>query len=335
MIPVGLIGYGYWGPNMARNVQENPDLELQIICDIDESSLRRAKQRYPYVKCTSEIGDLLDDQKIRAIIVATPVSTHFELASKAFHAGKHVLVEKPMVDSVASGIELVKLAKKVNRVLMVDHTFIYSPAVQMLKKIVSSGELGEIMYYDSVRINLGLYQHDINVIWDLAPHDISIMYYLIKDNPRLVSAQGVGFLDDELESVAYVHLSFKNKFMAHFHVNWMAPVKIRQTVIGGRKKMVVFNDMEPTEKVKIYDKGIKVTTQEGIYKTLIQYRTGDIHIPHIDNSEPLRVEIEHFVDCIKYGTVPLTDGKMGLEVVRVLETTQKSIKNDGMPVPLI
>lgn len=335
MIPVGLIGYGYWGPNMARNVQENPDLELQTICDIDESSLRRAKQRYPYVKCTSEIGDLLDDQKIRAIIVATPVSTHFELASKAFHAGKHVLVEKPMVDSVASGIELVKLAEKVNRVLMVDHTFIYSPAVQMLKKIVSSGELGEIMYYDSVRINLGLYQHDINVIWDLAPHDISIMYYLIKDNPRLVSAQGVGFLDDELESVAYVHLSFKNKFMAHFHVNWMAPVKIRQTVIGGRKKMVVFDDMEPTEKVKIYDKGIKVTTQEGIYKTLIQYRTGDIHVPHIDNSEPLRVEIEHFVDCIKYGTVPLTNGKMGLEVVRILETTQKSIKNDGMPVPLI
>ncbi len=319
---------------MARNVQENPDMELRTICDIDVSSLERVQQRYPNVKCTSDFQDILRDKKIEAVIVATPVSTHYDLAFSALKAGKHVLVEKPITDSVKSAVELLELSEKVKRVLMVDHTYIYSPAVQMLKNIVLSGELGTMLYYDSVRINLGLFQHDINVIWDLAPHDISIMHYLIGKTPSLVSAHGARFMNHDLEGMAYVHLTFDDGLVAHFHVNWLAPVKIRKTIIGGSKKMVVYNDVEPTEKIKVYDKGIDVTTEESIFKTLIQYRTGDIQIPHFENREALSVEIEHFADCVKNSKFPYTDGYTGLQVVRVLEAAQESIRKEGQPVSL-
>lgn len=334
MINIGLIGYGYWGPNMARNVQENNDLELRTICDSNTRSLERALQRYPHVRCTEHFQDILNDTSIDAVIIATPISTHFELASQALKSGKHVLVEKPMTDSVHSARELIELSEKANRILMVDHTFIYTQAVNKLKKIISSEELGVLLYYDSIRINLGLFQHDINVIWDLAPHDISIMHYLIDKSPTTVSAQGARFLDNNLESMAYVHLTFDDGLIAHFHVNWLAPVKIRKTVIGGSKKMVVFNDVEPTEKIKIYDKGIEVTSEEGIFETLVQYRTGDIKIPHLENKEALSVEVEHFKDCIVNGKVPITDSHSGLEVVRVLEAAQESIKLEGLPVSL-
>ena len=329
-----MIGFGYWGPNMARNVQENPDLQLTSICDIDARALERARRLFPSVRCSSDSNEVILDEQVDALIIATPVSTHYDLASRALREAKHVLVEKPISDTVESARKLVNLAEKAGKVLMVDHTFIYSPAVQRLKSIVSSGELGDILYFDSVRINLGLFQHDINVIWDLAPHDISIMYYLIGEMPAFVSAQAANLVSNHLESMAYVHLKFTNELVAHFHVNWFAPVKIRQTLIGGSKKMAVYNDLEPTEKIRIYDKGVEVTTKEGIYRTLVEYRTGDIEIPHLENREPLKIEIENFVDSIMSGTRPITDGEVGLQIVRVLEATQESISRGGIPVRL-
>ncbi len=334
MISVGLIGFGYWGPNMARNVQENSDMQLKTICDQDADALGHARARYPGIKLTGRADDLFTDEQIDAIIIATPVSTHYDLASQALGAGKHVLVEKPMTDSVATATELMELAIRAGKILMVDHTFVYSPAVQTLKKIISSGDLGEILYYDSVRINLGLFQHDINVIWDLAPHDISIMNYTVGKQPLWVSAHGSSHVGNHLENVAYVTLGFEDDFLAHFHVNWLAPVKIRQTLIGGSRKMVVYNDMEPTEKIKIYDRGIDVIPQDGIYETLIQYRTGDIAVPHLDNREPLKIEMEHFVGCIQGGKVPWTDSIAGVQVVEVLAAAQESIKQNGIPIEI-
>lgn len=334
MISVGIIGYGYWGPNLARNVQENSALELKAVCDTNPKALANARKRYPTIRCIEDSENIFTDETIDAVMIATPVSTHYDLASRALRSGKHVLVEKPMTDDVAKAAELINMAKEQDKTLMVDHTFIYSPAVQTLKKVVSSGALGDILYYDSVRVNLGLFQHDINVIWDLAPHDISIMFYLVGKTPRWVSAYGASHIGNGLENIAYVNLGFADEFLAHFHVNWLAPVKIRQVLIGGNRKMVVYNDVEPTEKIKIYDTGIEVTTQEGIYKTLIQYRTGDISVPHIENRETLSVEMDHFVDCVQNRTTPWTDGQAGLEVVKVLQATQESIRNNGIPIEL-
>lgn len=334
MINVGLIGFGYWGPNMARNVQENSGMRLHAICDLEAPALNLARQRYPGVLCTGQADDLFAIEQIDAIIIATPVNTHYQLASQALGAGKHVLVEKPMTDSVTTATELMESAVRAGKVLMVDHTFVYSPAVQTLKKIISSGELGDILYYDSVRINLGLFQHDINVIWDLAPHDISIMNYTIGKQPLWVSAHGSSHVGNHLENVAYVTLGFDDDFLAHFHVNWLAPVKIRQTLIGGSRKMVVYNDMEPTEKIKIYDRGIDVIPQEGIYETLIQYRIGDIAVPHLDNREPLKTELEHFLDCIENDRIPWTGSLAGIQVVKVLAAAQESIKQNGIPIDL-
>ncbi len=334
MINVGLIGFGYWGPNMARNVQENSGMRLHSICDLDAQALDLARQRYPVVLCTSRADELFANEQLDAIIIATPVNTHYQLAAQALEIGKHVLVEKPMTDKVATANKLKELAARMGKVLMVDHTFVYSPAVQTLKKIISSGDLGDILYYDSVRINLGLFQHDINVIWDLAPHDISILNYTVGKQPRWVSAHGSSHVGNHLENVAYVTLGFDDDFLAHFHVNWLAPVKIRQTLIGGSRKMVVYNDMEPTEKIKIYDKGIDVIPQNGIYETLIQYRTGDIAVPHLENREPLKIEMEHFVECIQNGKVPWTDSHAGVQVVKVLEAAQESIKQNGVPIDI-
>lgn len=309
-------------------------MRLQAICDLEDQALNQARQRYPGVLCTNLIDELFADKQIDAIIIATPVNTHYQLASQALEAGKHVLVEKPMTDKVATANKLVELAEREGKVLMVDHTFVYSPAVQTLKKIISSGDLGDILYYDSVRINLGLFQHDINVIWDLAPHDISILQYTVGKQPLWVSAHGSSHVGNHLENVAYVTLGFEDDFLAHFHVNWLAPVKIRQTLIGGSRKMVVYNDMEPTEKIKIYDSGIDVVPQKGIYETLIQYRTGDIAVPHLENREPLRIEMDHFVDCIQNGKVPWTDSRAGVQVVKVLEAAQQSIKQNGIPIDI-
>lgn len=332
MISVGLIGFGYWGPNMARNVEESPQLKLAAIADLNPAAVKRACQRYPHIKGTTDPESIIRDPQIQAVIIATPVSTHFDLASKALTNGKHVLVEKPITDNAANAEALIGLAEKHGLVLMVDHTFIFSSAVQKIGELIKGGELGDILYYDSVRINLGLFQHDVNVIWDLAPHDISVMNYLMGKTPRTISAHGASFIDDQPESIAYVNLGFDDGFIAHFHLNWLAPVKIRQTVIGGSRKMLVYNDMEPTEKIKLYDKGVDVTSREGIYQTLIQYRTGDIYIPHLINQEPLRVEIAHFVECIQTGNKPITDGEAGYQVVRILEATQTSIKANGSPV---
>lgn len=334
MFKVGLLGFGYWGPNMARNILDNPELELSYICDIDQISIKHASERYPQVECVDIPDIVIEDRNVDIVIIATPVNTHYQLTLDALNNGKHVLVEKPMTDTHSKAVKLVNTAESNNLILMVDHTFIYSSAVAKIKEIVTSGELGELLYFDSTRINLGLFQHDINVIWDLAPHDFSILNYIIDDDPIAISAYGVSFFDKQHESIAYINLAYKSGFIAHFHVNWLAPVKIRQTIIGGSKKMLVYNDMEPTEKIKIYDKGVNITNREGIYKTLVQYRTGDIHIPHIENNEPLKTEINHFVDCLKNKRTPITDGRAGEKVVKILEASQKSITNNGIPIQL-
>ncbi|MES2211713.1 MAG: Gfo/Idh/MocA family oxidoreductase [Pseudomonadota bacterium] len=336
MIKVGLVGYGYWGPNLARNFAAQPDCELVAICESQSSRIALAKAHFPGVRAVEDFQVLLDDPKINAILIATPVSSHFSLAKQALQAGKDVLVEKPMTETVAQAEELIALAKLSNRILAVDHTFLFTGAVQKMKEIVSSGQLGEILYMDSVRINLGLFQQDVNVISDLAPHDLSIMNYLIDKDPIAVKAMGVCHAGNALENVAYLHVEFPNDLIAHFHLNWLAPVKIRRTLIGGSKKMIVYDDMEASEKVKIYDSGI--TIKEGdidaIHKVNVDYRTGDMIAPKLPHREALSVEAAHFLTCVRERSKPLSDGIAGLRVIQVLEAAKLSIKDGGSRVLL-
>ncbi|MDP6506148.1 MAG: Gfo/Idh/MocA family oxidoreductase, partial [Planctomycetota bacterium] len=280
MVGIGLVGYGYWGPNLLRNFVETPDATVIAVCDLNQDCLDLVQARYPSIKTTKNTQELFDDPDIDAIIIATPVSTHFKLAIQALDAGKHVFVEKPLTTTFAEGEELVEKAKQQGRTVMVDHTFLYTGAVQKIKEQIDSGEMGDIYYYDSVRVNLGLFQHDVNVIWDLAVHDLAIMDHLLPTHPLSVSATGMSHVADQPENIAYLTLFFEKSLMAHIHVNWLAPVKIRRTLISGSRKMIVYDDLEPSEKVKIYDKGIELTdSKESIYKMLIGYRTGDLWVP--------------------------------------------------------
>ena len=304
LIKVGVIGFGYWGPNIARNFKENPDLKLVGIAELSEGRRAFAKLTYPNVPVYEDADTLIREKEIDAIAIVTPVSTHFALAKAVLNAGKHVLIEKPMTSSVADAEELINLAAQKNLTLMVDHTFVYSPAVQKIKETLEEDGLGELYYFDSVRINLGLFQQDVNVVWDLAPHDISIMQYLLDSKKvKSVCAHGISHTPSGIENIAYVTINFDNDLLAHFHVNWLAPMKIRRILIGGKDKMLVFDDVQPSEKIKIYDKGITVTngSKESLYKTLIQYRIGDVHIPNIPNTEALRIETRHFAECITTG----------------------------------
>lgn len=335
-VNVGVVGCGYWGPNLIRNFFENPDVRLQYVCDLVPEKLEKIGHRYPTVKLTSKFSDMIEDPEVCAIVIATPVHTHFQLAKQALNAGKHVLVEKPMCETSAECHELVALAEERKLVLMVDHTFVYHGAVKRIKDEIDSGALGEIVYFDSIRINLGLHQTDVNVIWDLAPHDLSIMDHLLNRNPVAVHATGASHVGNGLEDIAYISIDFGDNVIAHLNVSWLSPVKIRQILIGGTKKMITYDDLQPAEKVKIYDKGIKEDvpeTSEGRYQRLIQYRIGDMHAPAFDLTEALKVEVAHFVDCIKSGKTPASDGRAGLRIVQIMEAANKSLQT-GRPQSL-
>ena len=335
MIGVGVIGYGYWGPNLVRNFAEVPGSRVVTVCDLRPERLALARSRYPTIETTRDYRDLLSDGRIDAIAIATPVSTHFELAMQTLRAGKHVLVEKPLAATSEQAARLVEEAAARNRVLMVDHTFIYTGAVRKIRELVADDELGDIYYYDSVRVNLGLFQHDVNVIWDLAVHDISIMDYILPSKPLAVSATGMSHVPGEPENIAYLTLFFDGRLIAHIHVNWLAPVKVRRTLIGGSRKMIVYDDLEPSEKVKVYDKGITINNDaESVYRMLIDYRVGDMWAPHLDGTEALRTEALHFLHCIERGRRPITDGEAGQRVVRILEAATHSMAVQGRLVKL-
>jgi predicted dehydrogenase len=333
---VGVIGCGYWGPNLLRNFAENETAELRWICDADQTRLTAMGRRYPAAQTTTDYQKLLADPKLDAIAVVTPVATHYSIARQALLAGKHLLVEKPLTATVREAEELNELAARNQRILMVDHTFVYTGAVRKIKEIVRSGELGDLLYFDSVRINLGLFQPDINVLWDLAPHDLSIMDYLIERQPLGVSAIGSCHIEQGIENIAYLMMLFADDFIAHFHFNWLAPVKIRRTMIAGSAKMILYDDIEPTEKVRVYDKGVTTNRidgdREAAYQTLVSYRTGDVWAPRIDSTEALRYVVAEFLDSIRTARRPLTDGDAGLRVVRLLEAAQQSIKSGGQAV---
>jgi predicted dehydrogenase len=334
-INVGVIGYGYWGPNLVRNFFEIGESRVTMVCDLLPDRLAKAKDRYPAIKTTTDPRDLLNEPAVDAVVVSTPVSTHFELTLQALQAGKHVLVEKPMTATSEQAMQLIEEAKRRKLVLMVDHTFVYTGAVRKIHELVRSGELGDIYYFDSVRVNLGLFQHDVNVIWDLAVHDLSIINYVLPLQPTAVSAIGINHIPGEPENIAYLTLLFDERLIAHIHINWLAPVKVRRTLIGGSQKMIVYDDLEPSEKVKVYDKGVTVNpSPENIYQLLISHRSGDMWAPRFDRTEALRMEALHFVNCIKNGERPITDGEVGLQVVRILEAANKSITENGRFIEL-
>lgn len=333
---VAVIGLGYWGPNLVRNFYAVLGENLRACCDRQGQRGRFILQNYPSVQFTDDIDAILADPDIDAVAIATPVDTHYPLAKAALTAGKSVLVEKPMCSTVEQAEELVDLADRNGRVLMVDHTFVYNPAVRKMKEIVDSGQLGELLFLDSIRINLGIFQHDVNVVWDLAPHDLSIVQYLVGRPPKSLSAFGAAHAGNGIESIAYINLDFGDGLIANFHVNWLSPVKIRHTVVGGRKRSLIYNDLDPIEKVKIYDSGITVRHDdlEGRRRQLIEYRTGDIWAPHIAQQEPLRTMVTHFIECLKEHKRPMTDGRAGLEIVRILDAAQRSIKAQGGRITL-
>jgi predicted dehydrogenase len=344
MINVGTIGYGYWGPNVARNFHFCPEAKLTSICDISEKRLGLAQSNYPFIKGYTNPKDLIRAKNVDVVAIVTPVFSHYELAREALLAGKHIFVEKPFTSTSAQSEKLIELAARKGLKIMVDHTFLFTGAVRKMREIIDSGELGNLFFYDSVRVNLGLFQHDVNVIWDLAPHDLSIMGYLIKEKPVAVSAHGTVHLEGGLEDIAYVSLQFENStFMAHFHVNWLSPVKIRSTLISGDKKMLIWDDLSSDEKVKIYDRGVAVgggngngngNGKNGIHKLLVSYRSGDIHIPKIENTEALKAEVQYFIQCVERNEEPFNNGEAGLDVVRILEAADRSIKYGGKKIKL-
>lgn len=335
MIRFGVIGYGYWGPNLARNFAEAPGGRVGFVTDVRAERLAQITTRHPGAKVSTDYRDLLSDPAVDAVAVATPVSTHFDLAMAALRAGKHVLVEKPMTSTSDQALTLIDEAEKRGLVLMVDHTFVYTNAVRKIRELTQGGDLGEIYYYDSVRINLGLFQHDVNVLWDLAVHDLSIMDYVLGQTPVSVSATGLSHVNGEPENIAYMTMFFDGKLIAHVHVNWLAPVKVRRTLLGGSRRMIVFDDLEASEKIKVYDRGISLNpSPENVYQMLIGYRAGDMWAPQIAMSEALNVEAAHFVACIRDGAQPITGGEAGLHVVRLLEAATESMAKQGQLVTL-
>jgi predicted dehydrogenase len=339
VIGIGIIGYGYWGPNLVRNFFETPDCTVVSVSDLSRDRLAKIGPRYPTVETTTDYRDLLRDPRVDAIVVATPVSTHFKLGMEALQAGKHVLIEKPMTCDATEARRLVEEADLRQRILAVDHTFVYTPAVRKIHELVTRGDLGDIYYYDSVRVNLGLFQHDVNVIWDLAVHDLAIMDYLLPVQPVAVSATGIGHVPGEPENMAYVTLHFDANVMAHLHVNWLSPVKVRKTLVGGSRKMVSYDDLEPSEKIRVYDKGITLKdvnapssgdgNGNGKHAMLVGYRSGDVWAPQIALTEALSIEARHFVDCIANNLTPIADGHSGLRVVRMLEAATESMRASG------
>ena len=332
MINIGIIGYGYWGPFIARNVSNLEGLKLKAICDTRPEARRKAESTYKTAKVTADAAELIRDKEIDLIAVVTPVSTHYDLARKALESGKHVFVEKPFTLNTSQAEELIELAEKKKLTIMVDHTFLFTGAVNKMKEMLSARELGRLYYYDSVRINLGLFQHDINVIWDLAPHDLSIMDYLLEKSPSALSAHGACHFNKALEDVAYLILHFEDSLIAHFHLNWLSPSKIRSTIIGGEKKMLLWDDMDPENKIRIYDKGVDIQDQEGVYQMLYSYRWGDMWAPRISNAEALQQELSYLRVCLEEGKRPHNDGQAGLRVVKLLEASSRSLAQGGKTI---
>lgn len=325
MVKIGVIGYGYWGPNIVRNFAGHQDCTVEAVCDNNPVALARVLGRHAGVRVTTDVDDIVTSADIDAVAIVTPVSYHYELAKKALENGKHVFVEKPFTATVLQAEELVELADRKNLHIMVDHTFLFSGAVRKIKQLVDEGALGPLYYYDSTRVNLGLFQHDVNVLWDLAPHDLSIMDYLIGMEPELVVATG-GAHVNSFENVAYLTVYFANNVLAHINVNWLSPVKVRTTLLGGQKKMLVWNDLDPAEKLRVYDKGAALRTEQGVHQALVSYRTGDMWAPKIEELEALHVETRYFLDCVNNNMKPFNDGQAGLRVVRILEAAEQSLK---------
>ena len=334
MIRVGVIGYGYWGPNVVRNFQAIDRVKVISVCDTNQDAIKRVQKAYPNLKVFSKPDDVLTSSDIDIIAIVTPVFTHFDLAKKALENGKHIFVEKPFTSTVAQAEKLIELAGKKNLRIVVDHTFLFTGAVRKIKEYIDDDLLGKIYYYDSMRVNLGLFQHDVNVVWDLAPHDFAIMDYIIKEKPSAIIATGMEHFGRGLENVAYITVYFENSIIAHFNVNWLSPVKVRTTLIGGEKKMLVWNDLEVDEKIKIYDKGVEIKNREGVYSLLATYRSGDIWVPKVDNNDALKFEIEHFINSILNDEIPINDGYAGLRIVKMLEAANKSLKNEGKMIRL-
>jgi predicted dehydrogenase len=334
-VRVAVLGCGYWGPNLIRNFAACDATRLAAICDLDAERLRRVASQYPAVKTFQHADELLREADLDAVAIATPAGSHATLALAALDAGKHVLVEKPLADTVRAAEAVVARARERGLTLMVDHTFVYSPPVRKIKELIDADALGDIYYVDSVRINLGLFQSDVNVLWDLAPHDISIVDHLFGRLPRSLAATGVSHIGSELEDVAYVNMDFGNSLIATFHVNWLSPVKLRHMIIGGSKRSLVYNDLDPVEPIKIYDRGVMTTANLDARRgLLVSYRTGDIHSPHLPREEPLQNVVRHFAECVRTSRQPLTDGQVGLRVVQMLEAAQRSIKAQGGRITL-
>jgi predicted dehydrogenase len=330
-----VIGFGYWGPNLVRNFAETPGARISYVSDFSADRLAAAARRYPGIATSTSARELIESPDVDAVVIATPVDTHFDLALAALQAGKHVLVEKPLTASSEQAMRLIEEAERRRRVLMVDHTFAYSSPVAKMRELTAAGELGDIYYFDSVRINLGLFQRDVNVLWDLAVHDLSIMDFVLGRHPAAVSATGLAHVDGRPENIAYLTLFFPDKLLGHVHVNWLAPVKMRRTLLGGSRRMVVYDDLEASEKVKVYDRGISLNpSPENIYQMLIGYRAGDMWAPQLPVREALSIEAAHFVDCIDHGTRPMTDGEAGLRIVRLLEAASRSMAERGRLVDI-
>jgi predicted dehydrogenase len=333
LLRVGVIGYGYWGPNVVRNLYALDACEVASLCDRNPAALQRAHRTYPGLHKTTDPGEVLTSPEIDAVAIVTPVWTHYDLARAALENGKHVFVEKSFTATSQQAEQLVELAERRNLRIMVDHTFLFTGAVKKIRELIDDSVLGPLYYFDSSRINLGLFQHDVSVIWDLAPHDLSIMDYIIRDKAEAVVATGGNHLNS-LADMAFITVYFPNNVLAHINVNWLSPVKVRTTLIAGRDKMLVWNDLEPDEKIKVYDKGVTTTSKEGVYDLLVSYRSGDVWAPKVEQTEALTAELAYFIDCVVSGTTPFNDGQAGLRVVRMLEAADRSLAERGKVVRL-
>jgi predicted dehydrogenase len=333
MIKIGVIGYGYWGPNIVRNLCAQENFQVVAVCDQNPEALRRAMQTYPALRGTSNPETITHSAQIDAVAIVTPVWTHYELAKAALQNGKHVFVEKPFASNGTQAEELIELAERKNLLIMVDHTFLFTGAVRKIRELIDAGELGKLYYYDSLRVNLGMFQHDVNVVWDLAPHDLSIMEYLINDEPEAIAATGETHVNGH-EDVAFVTVFFPRRTIAHINVNWLSPVKVRTTLIGGEKKMIVWDDLEADEKIKVYDRGVRIDSAIDRRKLLVSYRSGDMWAPRLEQIEALREEFRYFSDCILKNQMPFNSGIAGWRVVRMIEAASRSMKLKGEPVML-
>ena len=333
MIRVAVVGYGYWGPRIVRNFHSTENCKVVAICDKNSARLKRARAEFSGIHITDDVESVLTSPDVDAVAVVTPVWTHFDLAETALKNGKHVFVEKPFTSTVERAEKLIELAESRNLRIMVDHTFLFTGAVRKIRQLVDEGALGKLFYYDSMRVNLGLFQHDVNVIWDLAPHDLSIVDQLVTVAPECVVATGQSHLNGH-EDVAYMTVYYGDRMIAHINVNWLSPVKVRTTLIGGEKKMLVWNDLEADEKIRIYDKGVAITSGQAVHDLLVSYRSGDMWAPRIDQMEALAVEAKYFAECVCTGKTPINDGHAGLRIVRILEAANKSLAQGGAPVQL-